>query len=583
MPPTPLRSLAYDFRTGLHLDKSRSNFLPDYCISHLWVDAISIDQENTKERSAQVSIMGSIFARASCTAIYLGAFDESAKNILTKMTTEFKGRQTEPLRRTGSYLDRSNFSVLLELVDDHKALFSRPWFTRTWVVQEALLSKKLTKLIGDDEFFWDSLKLAGTFLNDVDSQSMFQGCLDAESHGRLLTLCSKYDSRIHVVFLHGYENRLNVQREPETARSASPYSEGNSAISPDIRSSSTTASADTLESHLERLETSPSMPNEEGYSASEPVAFGAQTSTPSDSTPSFDPLLSNLTPPPKTGRSLRSTVELCTHTTEQHSVLYIPSKVDLGPVVRDQYAEGPHAEANKAFNLLLKTRHLNCRDPRDKIFALRSLFNTSCPDMAVDYARPLHTVFADLSWFLISHGIFFTLEIVCICKSEPREFPSWAVDWRSLPAQYSEDIFWDRFFKSSHGGPIEVHAKRRGSHGEEIALKGRILDDPILECGLELPDLSGTNYYVFRTSSGFEGVSTTTMKSGDRLCLFTNCYIHFIIRAHDTRWLLVGRGKLNDRKHCSTSENNRHFIYDADWTKWDPGASQTELQDIWLC
>jgi hypothetical protein len=42
-------------------------------ISWLWVDAICIDQSSTKERNAQVSIMGNIYSRADCVLMWLGS------------------------------------------------------------------------------------------------------------------------------------------------------------------------------------------------------------------------------------------------------------------------------------------------------------------------------------------------------------------------------------------------------------------------------------------------------------------------------------------------------------------------------
>lgn len=104
------------------------------------------------------------------------------------------------------------------------------------------------------------------------------------------------------------------------------------------------------------------------------------------------------------------------------------------------------------------------------------------------------------------------------CSScKPREFPSWVVDWRSLgDKQYQQDKMQDSFFELSNGRSVELPAKRRGPRGEEIALKGRILEEPVLECRHEpYRDFWGTQFYGFRTSSGVKGISRTIVQSGD--------------------------------------------------------------------
>lgn len=90
-----------------------------------------------------------------------------------------------------------------------------------------------------------------------------------------------------------------------------------------------------------------------------------------------------------------STSDLSPETKEQVSILRFSSS----------HSDGPHAEALRSFRVLVETSHLDCQDPRDRVFAVHSLVSTSSRAMAADYDKDMYTVFADLSSCLISHGI----------------------------------------------------------------------------------------------------------------------------------------------------------------------------------
>lgn len=93
---------------------------------YFWIDALCIDQGNYKERSEQVAVMAEIFKNAQETIVYLGSCPE--------MRTEGGMRI------------------------DQKALFTKPWFTRTWIVQEVLCSRQLSVLFDDRVLPWSVLE-----------------------------------------------------------------------------------------------------------------------------------------------------------------------------------------------------------------------------------------------------------------------------------------------------------------------------------------------------------------------------------------------------------------------------------------
>jgi hypothetical protein len=95
---------------------------------HLWIDQICIDQTNIQERSQQVSMMGKIYSNATEVLIWtgeeLGGF------------SELETQLAKPGRLDDCYVE-----TLVQLI-------CRPWFTRGWIVQEAVLGKTTTLIAG---------------------------------------------------------------------------------------------------------------------------------------------------------------------------------------------------------------------------------------------------------------------------------------------------------------------------------------------------------------------------------------------------------------------------------------------------
>ncbi|KAK4460938.1 heterokaryon incompatibility protein-domain-containing protein [Cladorrhinum samala] len=113
----------------------------------LWVDAICINQSDNLERGAQVAKMGFIYKNGTRTVVWLG------KDISSSPPTDY------PLRRglnevctlgTGEKLFEANGKVNL------RKLLQRRYFSRVWVIQELLLSRRLLIPIGETEILVDA-------------------------------------------------------------------------------------------------------------------------------------------------------------------------------------------------------------------------------------------------------------------------------------------------------------------------------------------------------------------------------------------------------------------------------------------
>jgi len=93
----------------------------------LWVDALCINQGNTKERNEQVAIMGEIYAHANPVLIWLGEASEGSNRRFNLMPTIADGTEV------ADEILENMFTFYMELVE-------REWFNRLWTVQELVLA-----------------------------------------------------------------------------------------------------------------------------------------------------------------------------------------------------------------------------------------------------------------------------------------------------------------------------------------------------------------------------------------------------------------------------------------------------------
>lgn len=108
-------------------------------IQPLWIDSICIDQFSTDEKSHQVGLMRDIYSRASSVAIFLGGDEDAPDTRLLKETGD------------GLFYSGNQGDITWDAIRDHlavRALFDRPYWSRIWVIQEVLLSKKAIVILG---------------------------------------------------------------------------------------------------------------------------------------------------------------------------------------------------------------------------------------------------------------------------------------------------------------------------------------------------------------------------------------------------------------------------------------------------
>ncbi|KAH7084888.1 heterokaryon incompatibility protein-domain-containing protein [Paraphoma chrysanthemicola] len=109
----------------------------------VWIDSVCIDQENNEEKSCQVRLMGSIYARAEITMACLGASSQ-----IRDVVDDIELFNIDDI--VDSHLHRA-WQNLSTLAND-------PYFSRLWIVQELYHSKKIALLCGEEILVWQDLQ-----------------------------------------------------------------------------------------------------------------------------------------------------------------------------------------------------------------------------------------------------------------------------------------------------------------------------------------------------------------------------------------------------------------------------------------
>ncbi|KAF7507382.1 hypothetical protein GJ744_010699 [Endocarpon pusillum] len=163
-------SLAVSKNLGLALSSIRSlSSFP------LWIDQICINQDDLRERSAQVAFMRRIYSQAIETFAYLGEPDSD----ITNEACEVIKKISIPVLHMSHYQsDESDLTTLLrasvatvKLAVQHPYLTKRAYdkdvrsalsrliestyFSRKWIIQEVVVSRPTFCLVGIHRFKWD--------------------------------------------------------------------------------------------------------------------------------------------------------------------------------------------------------------------------------------------------------------------------------------------------------------------------------------------------------------------------------------------------------------------------------------------
>lgn len=193
--------------TGLHCARSKGHF-----DSRLfWVDQICISQQDLAEKAVQVALMKDIYKRAALVLVWLGDDTPTSDG---KRALDFADRIAACIDEKNLLSPEFDFFPItfksndLGLPPIHTAvieymslmiLLTRPWFTRSWVVQEVSLGEAADKrvLLGETETSFDAVATALLFC--IKSIEFLLDWVPAESRAafRALIQSSMFSKREH--------------------------------------------------------------------------------------------------------------------------------------------------------------------------------------------------------------------------------------------------------------------------------------------------------------------------------------------------------------------------------------------------
>jgi hypothetical protein len=127
----------------------------------IWIDAICIDQDNIRERGHQVQIMMDIYSGAHAVISWLGPSFHHSSSVMALVNQVHLEEDTSWKRELilGA-LRKSKFDFL----QAYSSIFQRPYWKRTWIIQEIVSAKRLLIQCGSKVVPWKALVAFQKFL-----------------------------------------------------------------------------------------------------------------------------------------------------------------------------------------------------------------------------------------------------------------------------------------------------------------------------------------------------------------------------------------------------------------------------------
>jgi hypothetical protein len=120
----------------------------------LWIDAICIDQYSLDEQNHQVQLMGKIYKNAEQVIAYIGSGDDSVDWMFDRFNDQHWLADTRQRAIMGRMEALRSTTRLLHALETFSQL---PYFTRLWIMQELVLSRKITFFDASRAVDWERM------------------------------------------------------------------------------------------------------------------------------------------------------------------------------------------------------------------------------------------------------------------------------------------------------------------------------------------------------------------------------------------------------------------------------------------
>ncbi|KAH7329955.1 heterokaryon incompatibility protein-domain-containing protein [Rhexocercosporidium sp. MPI-PUGE-AT-0058] len=166
----PHTDTALNFEVTPNLASALRHIRDDKLSRTLWIDAICIDQQSTKEKSHQVAQMRQVYLSAQQVIMWLGP------ELSTSSSLAIDFLRSIPMRKDGTpqYDYQEADSPAWFASDD--LFLKRPYWHRSWILQEVLHNRPVTVYVGKNSLdindFFDLFKKYFTFRKVLSTLSM---------------------------------------------------------------------------------------------------------------------------------------------------------------------------------------------------------------------------------------------------------------------------------------------------------------------------------------------------------------------------------------------------------------------------
>ncbi|KAF5966583.1 putative het-6OR heterokaryon incompatibility protein (het-6OR allele) [Fusarium bulbicola] len=154
---------------------------------HIWIDQICIDQDSTRERSEQVSIMRHIYSNAELVNAWLGPADSEVAASAAGIISTLANSKPRLYEKDIFPEDQELLDLSLPTRDSPawsalNTMLGVPYFSRVWIIQEVAVASDFALLWGDSTISkreFQKFRLAALYykLSDVDVEKGSPGVL----------------------------------------------------------------------------------------------------------------------------------------------------------------------------------------------------------------------------------------------------------------------------------------------------------------------------------------------------------------------------------------------------------------------
>ena len=119
------------------LDCALRHIRESHRVLRTWADGVCIGQNDVEDRNQQVRLIGSIYSTARHTVIFPGPSSPECDSTMKLLDSQNPTISQSPERSHGA-INNHHIDWIEAMLED--LILAKPWFKRTWVLQELVLS-----------------------------------------------------------------------------------------------------------------------------------------------------------------------------------------------------------------------------------------------------------------------------------------------------------------------------------------------------------------------------------------------------------------------------------------------------------